>query len=443
MHASPADAETPLDARAGGQPAAFEHLYRDHHARIYNLAARIVGHPEDAADITQEVFLRAYTHPLQLGGDLRPEPWLYRIAVNASYDHLRRRAARPSTPLDTVAEVPDASDGFADGEIAHCVESCLARLTPRYRTALVLKDLHGLSHAEIAEVMDIHQGAARVLLHRARGAFRRAFRAAASAGGTGVSMLGLAPFLPDLPVPASLQMPPPTTLTPPFKGPASRLADLAGPTTIGGSAPVAAAPIAAAPIAPAGLLASLGGAGAKMAVVAAATVVAIGGGLAVGHYSDTLVRADEAASATTAGAAASSLPGPTTAPRTHRQMIREQLQSARLAPPDGDGLVGATTTRSGSGSGSSDQAWGGFSADDSNGGAKSWGTDGTAADGGARSTAGGDTGGGTGPGTGTGGSVGTSGTANGSTSETGAGGGDAGAVGNTAPGGTATGTGGG
>ena len=107
MHASPAYTETQLEALAGGEPAAFEQFYRDHHARIYNLVARVVGDPDDAADITQEVFLRAYTHPLQAGGDLRPEPWLYRIAVNASYDHLRRRAARPSTSLDTVAEIPD------------------------------------------------------------------------------------------------------------------------------------------------------------------------------------------------------------------------------------------------------------------------------------------------------------------------------------------------
>ena len=123
MH-SPACTETTLEALADGQPAAFEQFYRDHHARIYNLAARIVGDPDDAADITQEVFLRAYTHPFKARGDLRPEPWLFRIAVNASYDHLRRRAARPSTSLDTVAEIRDTSDGFLDGEIAHCVETC-------------------------------------------------------------------------------------------------------------------------------------------------------------------------------------------------------------------------------------------------------------------------------------------------------------------------------
>ena len=257
MHASPAYTETELEALAGCGPAAFEQFYRDHHARIYNLAARIVGDPDDAADITQEVFLRAYTHPIQAGGDPRPEPWLYRIAVNASYDHLRRRAARPSTSLDTVAEIPDTGDGFVDGELSHCIEACLACLTPRYRTALVLKDLHGLSHAEIAEVMDIHQGAARVLLHRARAAFRRAFRSTAPTGAGGVSMLGLAAFLPELPVPASLQTPPAfASLVPQAAWPATSAPHLAGAAPgagqagLSGATSAASAPIAAAPAAP-------------------------------------------------------------------------------------------------------------------------------------------------------------------------------------------------
>ena len=184
MHA-PAHTETQLEALAGGRPGAFEQFYRDHHARIYNLAARIVGDPDDAADITQEVFLRAYTHPLEDGGDLRPEPWLYRIAVNASYDHLRRRAARPSTSLDAVPEVAAQGDCFAAAETTRLVEGCLAGLTPRYRTALVLKDLHGLSTAEIARSWTCIRERRACLLHRARSAFRTAFRIGRAHGGRG------------------------------------------------------------------------------------------------------------------------------------------------------------------------------------------------------------------------------------------------------------------
>ena len=452
MHASPADTEVQFEALAGGQPAAFEQFYQDHHARIYNLAARIVGDPDDAADITQEVFLRAYTHPLQAGGDLRPEPWLYRIAVNASYDHLRRRAARPSTSLDAVAEIPDTSDGFIDGEIAHCVEACLASLTPRYRTALVLKDLHGLSHAEIAEVMDIHQGAARVLLHRARAAFRRAFRSTAPTGAGGITTLGLAAFLPELPVPASLQAPPFLHLVPPATGPAGPPPDLAGPitgggqTALSGGAPAAAVPLAAAPLAPVGLLAGLGGAtGIKVAIAVIAAVAATGGGLAARQSADTPTSLAAAANRAATGAVTSSLAVPAGGPSTHREMVRERLRLGGLASQgaQGSGGAGATsrngdgaTARSGagpggSGAGSSGAGTGGSIA----GGANSGGS-------GSGGTSQGGTQGGTGGSAGTGSTTGTGGT--GGTAAGDAAGGGTGATGGTATGyntGTGPGTG--
>ena len=348
MHASPAYTETQLEALAGGEPAAFEQFYRDHHARIYNLVARVVGDPDDAADITQEVFLRAYTHPIQAGGDFRPEPWLYRIAVNASYDHLRRRAARPSTSLDTVAEIPDTGDGFVDGELAHCIENCLAGLTPRYRTALVLKDLHGLSHAEIAEVMDIHQGAARVLLHRARAAFRRAFRNTAPTGAGGVTMLGLAAFLPELPVPASLQTPPAfASLMPQAAWPATSAPHLAGSAPGAGQAgfsgatpaasaplavtPAVSVPLAVAPVAPVGLLAGLGGAaGVKVAIAVVAIAVVAGGGLAARHGAQDATSVDDPAGRVRAGGTTSQVAQPAGEPEVVPRADRRTVPGRRL-----------------------------------------------------------------------------------------------------------------
>ena len=368
MHASPAYTETQLEALAGGEPTAFEQFYRDHHARIYNLVARVVGDPDDAADITQEVFLRAYTHPIQAGGDFRPEPWLYRIAVNASYDHLRRRAARPSTSLDTVAEIPDTADGFVDGELTHCIETCLAGLTPRYRTALVLKDLHGLSHAEIAEVMDIHQGAARVLLHRARAAFRRAFRSTAPTGAGGVTMLGLAAFLPELPVPASLQTPPAfASLVPQAAWPATSAPHLASAppdagqaglsgATSAASAPMAAAPavsvpLAVAPIAPVGLLAGLGGAaGIKVAIAVVAIAVVAGGGVAARHGAQDATGVDDPAGRVRTGVMTSQIVQRAGEPKSGRQLIGEQLRVVGSYRGDRDGGGTATATRNGAGS---------------------------------------------------------------------------------------------
>jgi RNA polymerase sigma factor (sigma-70 family) len=356
-----AHTETHLEALAGDRPGAFEQFYRDHHARIYNLAARIVGDPDDAADITQEVFLRAYTHPFQAGGDVRPEPWLYRIAVNASYDHLRRRAARPSTSLDAVPEIAAQGDCFTAAETTRLVEGCLATLTPRYRTALILRDLHGLSTAEIAQVMDLHQGTARVLLHRARSAFRKAFRSAAPTGAGGASALGLAAFLPDLPIPAQLHSPPVIDFAPPVPGPPAaphtacppagvEQAVLPGsaPAAVPLGVPVAAATAAVSAPAPAGILAGAGGiAGFKVAVAVLATVVVTGGGVAAGHFAETPAVRDVAGTATRAGAATAPLVGHDGATWTHRETILKRLQAAGLAPSghgSGSGAGGATAS---------------------------------------------------------------------------------------------------
>ena len=249
--------EQPMDSLAGPYPEQFERFYSESRGRIYNLAARVVGDPDDAADITQEVFLRAFAHPPDAHGLQHPEPWLYRVAMNVCYDHLRRRSARVTTPLEDVGEIAAVGDGFAESEMTQAVEAALGALSVRYRTALVLKDLHGLETGEVAEAMGVSKATTRVLLHRSRGAFRRAFRGTAPAGAGAMPALGLAAFLPTLPLPASLQ-----TLTP--------LAGL-----------VPAAPAMLAPLPATGLLVKIGGAlSAKGAALALAAVAVTGGGLA-------------------------------------------------------------------------------------------------------------------------------------------------------------------
>jgi RNA polymerase sigma-70 factor (ECF subfamily) len=242
-------------------PAWFEQLYSSSHARIFNLAARIVGDRDDAADITQEVFLRAFTHPPDERGMRNPEPWLYRVAVNACYDHLRRRAGRVTTPLEHAGEIVSRRDGFASAEMTHAVEAALGSLSLRYRTALVLKDLQGLGTAEVAEVMGVSGATARVLLHRSRAAFRRAFRDVAPSEAGALPVFGLAAFLPALAVPAALQAPP-----------------LVGALAQAAPVSLAALPTAAASLPAAGVLAKLGAAlGVKAAVVIAAATIVTGG----------------------------------------------------------------------------------------------------------------------------------------------------------------------
>ena len=279
--------------------------------------------------------------------------------------------------------MPDTSDGFVDGELTRCVEACLAGLTPRYRTALVLKDLHGLSHAEIAEVMDIHQGAARVLLHRARAAFRRAFSSSAPAGASGIPMLGLAAFLPDLPVPASLQAPPAfASVVPQAAWPAGPSFDPAGAAAGAGhaglsaaasaaSVPIATAPVASlplavapvAPVAPVGLLAGLGGAaGVKLAIAAIAVLAATGGGPAARHTGMSATSVDDRTGRADTAAVTTQVARPAGEPRSYGQRVGEQFRVAGSYRGDPDG--GATATRNGddAGGGATDAGTGGSSA---------------------------------------------------------------------------------
>src|SRR5690606_23217876 len=104
------------------------------------------------------------------------------------------------------AEIPAAGDPHEAAQLTHSIEAALAELTPRYRTALVLKELHGLGNRDIADIMGISGSTTGVLLFRARAAFRRAFGKASPAGaGMGAGLIAL---LPTLPVPATLQVPP-------------------------------------------------------------------------------------------------------------------------------------------------------------------------------------------------------------------------------------------
>jgi len=172
-----ADSERSLVAglRAGRQDA-FEALYESYRERIFNLALRIVQSREDAGDITQDVFLKAFRQ-LPTGADLSVRPWLYRVAVNACYDHLRAR--RLHRTIDDAQHDTRAlqMDTFEQAELSRQLEQALARLSERHRTVLVLKDVHGLQHDEIASILGVSRNASETLLFRARAAFRQEYAA--------------------------------------------------------------------------------------------------------------------------------------------------------------------------------------------------------------------------------------------------------------------------
>jgi len=162
------------------RPLVFEELFEEYHDAIYNYILRTMGNPEDAADLTQETFLRAYQALPRMGADLRVAPWLYRIATNACLDELRRRKLVRWEPLEnflalfhpkqTASDDPERE--AIEQEDRQLVEQVLAKLSPRHRLCLILREYQDLSCQEIAEVLGTSRQAVKSLLFRAREEFR-------------------------------------------------------------------------------------------------------------------------------------------------------------------------------------------------------------------------------------------------------------------------------
>jgi RNA polymerase sigma-70 factor, ECF subfamily len=158
-----------------GDPDAFAALFSLYSSRIYNYVARFVGDPEDAKDVTQEVFIKAFRKIPTDDPGLALKPWLYRVATTTCIDHLRARRRRGEPSSVTSEELPALGDAYEQGETSLLVQETLDRLSDRHRLVLLLKDVHGLRHDEIAAIMGVSRGATETLLFRARATFRRAF----------------------------------------------------------------------------------------------------------------------------------------------------------------------------------------------------------------------------------------------------------------------------
>ena len=158
-----------------GKREAFDEFVALYQSSVFNLALRILQHREDARDVAQEVFLKAFRQLPSQHGDLRLRPWVYRVTVNACYDHMRACRRRPLPGESDVELREEPVDQVEQAELARLFRDSLRTLPPRQQIALLLKDVHGLPHCEIAESLGISRGSAEVLLFRARHSFRRTF----------------------------------------------------------------------------------------------------------------------------------------------------------------------------------------------------------------------------------------------------------------------------
>lgn len=168
-------------AAAGGDEEAFAQLVGLYEDKVYSLALRMCGSPEDAADAAQEAFLAAWKGLPRFRGEAGFSTWLYRLTSNAAIDHLRRvKRQRGEVSLDgggpgldAVDDAPSPQAQAEETELREAVAEGLSMLSEDHRQALLLRELRGLSYEEIASELRVDLGTVKSRISRARGSLRK------------------------------------------------------------------------------------------------------------------------------------------------------------------------------------------------------------------------------------------------------------------------------
>ena len=158
-----------------GEPDAERALYDAHVDRVYRLTYRLAGDDELARDFTQETFIRAFERIGSFRGESRLSTWLHAIATTVALNGLRKvkRFRTRETDLEAVGEVADSARS-AEPDLKARLHAAIDALPPKYRTVVVLHDVEGYTHEEIAGVLDMEVGTSKAQLSRARAKLREA-----------------------------------------------------------------------------------------------------------------------------------------------------------------------------------------------------------------------------------------------------------------------------
>lgn len=159
---------------ASADVSAFEQLYRRHHRRVHGVIVRLVGQAGSRAeDLTQEAFVRAWQALPAFRFESAVSTWLHRLAVNTALMELRARRSRPWQEDDEDAiDAVSTPDTVGRAVLGRDLERAVAGLPPRARAVLVLHDIEGWKHEEIAGELGMAVGSSKAQLHRARGLLR-------------------------------------------------------------------------------------------------------------------------------------------------------------------------------------------------------------------------------------------------------------------------------
>lgn len=162
-----------------GDSSSFEQLVLENQTRVYNLALRTVGNEDDAFDMSQEAFIKAYNSIGSFRGDSRFSVWLYRLTVNVCLDFLRSEGRKAHSSLTYIDEEDEKELEISDErfspeviaekkELREAVNNGLMQLPANYRAILLLREIDGLSYEEIGAALDLEEGTVKSRIFRAR-----------------------------------------------------------------------------------------------------------------------------------------------------------------------------------------------------------------------------------------------------------------------------------
>jgi RNA polymerase sigma-70 factor (ECF subfamily) len=163
-----------------GDTQAFERLVAENERKVYALALKMVGNEEDALDMAQESFVKAFTNLRSFRGDSRFSVWLYRLTYNICIDFIRKRKRTQTfaltytdedgetAELEIADETTDPATIMETNQLRKALEECVHALPPHHREIIVMREITGLSYQDIARVLAISEGTVKSRLARAR-----------------------------------------------------------------------------------------------------------------------------------------------------------------------------------------------------------------------------------------------------------------------------------